>query len=315
MIFPLPYQQNRMSLPQLPTRILVSLGLALLCATAIAVGEGPSPLKAQLQIESGHSWRPPFGLDRVGRPFEAVVTIAGKLPPAGEFVLVGYRDGKEVSRQGLALSEKSPVVRTSLEAWPAEVALLVKSTTGGPFVELARQKVAWPVFEADAVAQPDRIINPVDLGTILVPADWLLLAGGQKANVAVAAISRSGDFSAGRVTTWYESAPQQKSTSAIPLPQGRKAQVTVALGPCSQTLERDVLHVAIEAGDSRELWHKTDPRNDRAPSAPVAPVRRRRNQAALRCAHLGARGRRQVRFDGLCPGVESRAQGYRSCVA
>ena len=32
--------------------------------------------------------------------------------------------------------------------------------------------------------------------------------------------------------------------------------MTAALGPCSQTFERDVLHVAIEAGDGRELWHK-----------------------------------------------------------
>ena len=200
----------------------VSLGFAVLCVTAIAVGEGVAPLRAQLQIESGHPWRPPFGLDRVGRPFEAVVTLTGKQPPAGEFVLVGYRDGREVSRQRLTFPEKSPVVRTCLEAWPAEVALLVKSTPGGQSVELARQKVAWPAFEAEAVARPDSVVNPVDLGTILVPADWLLLAGGQKASVEVAALSRRVDLSAGRVTTWYESAPQQKATAAIPLPKGAR---------------------------------------------------------------------------------------------
>ncbi len=57
-------------------------------------------------------------------------------------------------------------------------------------VELARQTIRLPEIEADAVAIPDHIVNPVDLGTILVPAGWLLLGPGQTATLEIAALSR-----------------------------------------------------------------------------------------------------------------------------
>jgi hypothetical protein len=184
------------------TTITVSLGLVTSIPTALAAGEGPSPVRMQLHIESGHPWRPPFKLDRVGHPFEAVAISTEKEPPTGQFVLVDYRDGREVSRQQLTwVGTKSPYyARVWLEAWPAEVALLVKSTPDSEAKELARQKVTLPSFEAEAAARPDRVINPVDLGTILVPADWLLLAGGQKATVELAALNRGNDLSAGHAT-------------------------------------------------------------------------------------------------------------------
>jgi hypothetical protein len=216
---------------------------------------GQATAKSLLQIEPGHPWRPPFGLDRVGRPLEAVVTLAERQPPASEFVLVGYRNGREISRQKLSLSEKSRVAGVALDAYPDEVVLLVRSAPGGESIEVARQPVAWPSFEAEAVARPDRVVNPVDLGTVLVPADWLLLAGGQEASLEVAALSRSGDLMA-RATAWYESSPQRKATAALSLIRGRKTQATLAPGPCSRTLDRDILHVAIQTGDGKELWHK-----------------------------------------------------------
>jgi len=36
-------------------------------------------------------------------------------------------------------------------------------------------------FEADAIARAEMPMNPVDLGAILVPEDWLLLGPGQAA--------------------------------------------------------------------------------------------------------------------------------------
>ena len=42
--------------------------------------------------------------------------------------------------------------------------------------------------------KPDTIVNPVDLGTILVPAGWLLLGPGQTATLEIAAISRTRDL-------------------------------------------------------------------------------------------------------------------------
>jgi hypothetical protein len=244
-----------MSRRHLLTMLGVLLVAPLLFPAFMAAGRPRSLAKARIEIEPGHPWRPPFGLERVGRALEAVVTFAEK-PPAGEFVLAGYGNGKEVSRQRLTIGEKPFIARACLEACPAAVALLFEPAPGAGFEEVTRKKVTWPAFEAEAVARPDRMVNPVDLGTILVPADWLLLAGGQKSSVEVAALQRSGGSAAGRATAWYESAPRQEAAATMPLAQGHKAQVTVTLGPCSQTLQRDVLHVAIKAADGKELWQK-----------------------------------------------------------
>src|SRR5689334_19248665 len=43
--------------------------------------------------------------------------------------------------------------------------------------------------EADAQAHPGEILNPVDLGAILVPHGWLLLGPGQNTIAEVAVLS------------------------------------------------------------------------------------------------------------------------------
>jgi len=243
-----------------PFLAAVGLLLAVTACLATAAGEGRERPTARLRIEPGHPWRPPFGLDRVGRPPDAVVEINAGQRPAGEHVLVGYRQGNEVCRHVLTLmGEKPPyVARAPLDAWPSEVVLFARAAPADEPVELARQPVSAPAFEAEAVARPDRVLHPVDLGTILVPGDWLLLAGGQKAEVDVAALSRSRDVPA-RVAAWYESAPAGKVAAELPLAQGRKAQRSLSLPACSTTLERDVLHVAIAGPDGTELWRKATP--------------------------------------------------------
>ena len=182
---------------------------------ALAVQGTASAEVVRMRVEPGHPWRPPFGLDRLGRPLDAVVEVPSGPMPAGEYVVVGYREGKEVSRQGVAFlpkrDEPPHVGRVTLEAWPSEVALWVKADPQARPVELARAAVKPPAFEAEAVALPEAALHPIDLGTILVPADWLLLAGGQKATVEVAALSRSNDMPGARVAAWYESAPEHIS--------------------------------------------------------------------------------------------------------
>ncbi len=239
---------------------------------ALAAGDAPSPPVAQMQIVPGHPWRPPFGLDRVGRPPDVVVTFAGNGPPAGEFVLVGYRQGKEVGRQAvIPAGTKAPyVARVSLEAGPAEVVLLVRSSPGGEPVELARQAVTLPPFEAESVARPESVIHPVDLGTILVPHDWLLLAGGQKAAVEVAALNRGADASGARAIAWYESAPGEKTQVPMPLKPGEKARATLAVGAGARTVKKDALHVTIVDAEGKELWRKTI-RVMRVPDPPPCP--------------------------------------------
>ena len=174
------------------TRYLVAALLLFLrllhSGDAVAAEAKPT---AQIRIDPGHPWRPPFGLDRIGRPLTAVVEIAAGAQPATQYALAAYLDGKEITRSVLSPTGKPPYsCQVSFPQGPTELVLEAKSADG-KVVDLARQKVDRPAFEAEAIARPERIINPVDLGAILVPSDWLLLAGGQKGKIDVAAICRT----------------------------------------------------------------------------------------------------------------------------
>ena len=51
----------------------------------------------QVRLDSGHPWRPPFGLDRVGRPI-AVVVESSEKPESASFTLTALWKGKEIQR-------------------------------------------------------------------------------------------------------------------------------------------------------------------------------------------------------------------------
>jgi hypothetical protein len=232
------------------------LGGLFLLQLSDAGGADQQKPASQIRIDSGHPWRPPFGLDRVGRPLSAVVEVAAQRQPPPECVLVGYLLGKEIARSRLTLTGKPPYkCRASFDPWPTELVLLAKSAEGAP-VELARQTVERVPFESDAAARPDRVIHPVDLGTVLAPNDWLLLADGQKGTAEVAAICRTGDVPNGRVTAWFESAPAAKTTADMPLVKDRRAHVSLALPPVPTTVDHDVLHVSIRPANGVELSQK-----------------------------------------------------------
>lgn len=243
--------------------VAVVLGSRGLAAEEAAVKTVSAVADVRLTVEPGHPWTPPFGLARVGRPWEAVLEIPSGVKPAAAYVLVAYRDGKEVRRQDVKLAgptSPGPAARfgrVTLEAGLSEVALLATVEAPTQAAEIARVPVKLPPFEADAVARPDRVIHPVDLGTIFVPADWLLLAGGQKAEVEVAALSRDGAVTGAGAIAWYESAPNQRVRSDLALSAGRKSQARLALHPASQTLYQDLLHVSIVDGAGQEKWRKS----------------------------------------------------------
>ena len=177
-----------------------------------ASGTGPQKPVAQIEIDRGHPWRPPFGLQRVGQPLTVVVKIEPDRR-LSEYALVGYQKNKELRRSPLSLTGKPPYsCRVSFDRWPTELVLFAKSAAGAS-VELARRPVEPVPLEADAIARPDGLINPVDLGTVLVPSDWLLLADGQRGSIDVAAICRSGEVPHGRAVAWFEHAPQAKTAT------------------------------------------------------------------------------------------------------
>ena len=157
---------------------------------------------------------------------DAVVELPSAAKSSEAYVLVCYRDGKEIRRQPVAFvdSYRRPrrFGRVTLDDWPSEVALL-SQVAGQPPTEVARARVEPPAFEAEAVARPDVVIHPVDLGTILPPADWLLLAGGQPAEVEVAALSRHADVagaSADRLVRVGPGPAREDRLAARPRAQG-----------------------------------------------------------------------------------------------
>jgi hypothetical protein len=274
----------------LPILLLFILGMSSVLGQEPTVDKIPSQTDVQIKIvESGHPWQPPFGLNRVGRSYDVVVTFQSKELPSGEFRLISYSQGKELSKKTINLTNKMPFSgnmlkpnaigydqfgisyigtraftdktvdaftgRTTMIENTDQVALFFTASGKDP-VELARQEVILPSLEAEAVARPEKVINPVDLNAILVPADWLLLAGGQKAYVTVAALNRNKNISSARTTAWFNSAPQNKVSQQLPLSQGNRVQKDLLLPECSRTLEKDILHISIEEPEGKELWHK-----------------------------------------------------------
>ena len=59
---------------------------------------------ARIRIDPGHPWRPPFGLDRIGRPLNVVVEVVAD-PKLSEYTLVGYLKGKEIARSPLSIAQ------------------------------------------------------------------------------------------------------------------------------------------------------------------------------------------------------------------
>jgi hypothetical protein len=211
---------------------------------------------AQIRIDRGHPWRPPFGLDRVGRPLTVVVEISGDRQPSPQYNLVAYRSGKETARAALVLTGKAPYVcRRSFDPWPAELVVEARSRDGA-VTELARQTIDSVPFEAEAIARPQEAVNPVDLGAIFVPSDWLLLSDGQAGRIDVAAISRAGDVPGARATAWFDSEPERKTAADLKLMQDRRSQSQLSLPPIPANVDRDVLHVSLAWGNGGELWHK-----------------------------------------------------------
>jgi hypothetical protein len=121
---------------------------------------------------------------------------------------------------------------------------------------VTRMKVPPSAFEAEVDVRPDNVINPVDLGTILPPNDWLLLSAGQKGELELAAISRASDMAGAHATVWYESAPANKITSDLSLQRNRKASVKMTLPASAASRNHDVLQVSISDGGGKEVWHR-----------------------------------------------------------
>jgi hypothetical protein len=240
--------------------IIVALILFLSGTRPSSADDGPNPKAGySVRLEIGHPWRPPFGLDRVGRPLVAVVK-ASERPTGADYVLSLLDRGKLVSRHEVRFPAVPPYsTRVAITGDGDELVLsTATSPKGTKAVELVRRRIDIADIEGEAIARPNQVVNPVDLGTILVPNDWLFLGPGQSATLEVAAFSRMSDVPRGELKVYYHSEPASSATKPMPLRAGvvGRQHFEIALAPPAQ--DRDELRVILQQ-DLRPLWVKAIP--------------------------------------------------------
>jgi hypothetical protein len=239
------------------------LGWVLFLAGDLVVGNARSdpvaPSGYTITLESGHPWRPPFGLERVGRPLMAVIESSSR-PRDSDYVLSLLDRGKEVARQPVSFPAQPPYSATiKVAEYGDQLVLSAGKPKDARRIELARQTIRTPGIDFEAVARSEGLVNPVDLGTILVPHGWLLLGPGQGGGLEIAAFCRQRDEPDARVRCSFRSAPKLDRTAIVSLPKGRKQAVVLRLPEPSKTLDRDVLDVSLENGRRELLAHKSIP--------------------------------------------------------
>lgn len=221
---------------------------------------------ANLSVDAGHAWQPPFGMDRVGSPPVVHVELATKAPPASDYFITTYAGERETGRKPLTFHHDAGTgypttsagarqyyAHLRLDSRPTAVALYV--ACDGQSREVARQVIAWPEIDADAVARPEHAVNPVDLGTVLVPHDWLLIQYGQAPVVTVTAFSYAEDHPKARVRAWF--ADGAATETPMPIARGERGARKLKI-KSPEGSDRTVLHVRIVEGP-RELWRKDIP--------------------------------------------------------
>ena len=245
------------------------VALCLPAAAAAAEGVCNETVKAvAVTIEEGHAWRPPFGLDRVGRPITVGVEIESDQRLLREYYLAGYVNGQETERKVLSVMRRTfgrktsaealhgGVAKAILETHPEEIALYSRCRFEGEDLELARKEVPLPPIQVEALARPAGLVNPVDLGTIFVPHDWLLLAPGRKTEVEAAAIAYGQSVPDGRLVAWFESDEQGRVSAALEVQDRKRSEAKLTLDAVRPAGANDVLHVALLDSQRKELWHK-----------------------------------------------------------
>ncbi len=222
----------------------------------MAAAPPESPPRFTLQLEPDHPWRPPFGLERVGRPISIRVESTTR-PEPGKYSVVTRCLGKEIASLPLTWPKASPYsVALTLEGKPRvdEIALMADGAT-----ELARLPIKLPDFEAAAIARPDEAVNPVDLGTILVPHNWLLLEPGKPATLEFAALSRNRHIAGARLTASNGAGPEVTVADPVHLPRGERISLKIPLPQASSEAERGQLRITLHDGLGKNLWNTSIP--------------------------------------------------------
>jgi len=212
----------------------------------------PQP-QSPLRIDPGHFWRPPFGVERVGQPTRIVVETSAAPKAGDEALLVGYHEGQELLREQVKFEGQSPATK-DVDPLIDRVVLLVGKDDA--WRELASLAIERSEFEADAEAKPKVPVNPIDLGAVFPPADWLVLSPGQRARVRVVAFRCLADTLDAHAVAWFDSRPGQRAQAALRLSQGKRSEVIMDLPEPSFQGTHDTLWTIVQDPGGKELWRK-----------------------------------------------------------
>lgn len=236
-------------------RILAGM-LIFLAGAAEPAGPRERPAAFSIVLDRGHPWRPPFGLDRVGSPITARLRRSGSTVPAMDLFLSARVSGRERSATPVQFAPGQLQSERIALAGDVDEVVLVRRIASQPGSELARAQAGVPELEIDALAVADPRINPVDLGAILPPSDWLLVGASQTVTVDVAAVSHASQARKAELAAWFEATPQQRITHPVILEPDKRLQVRLSGLATPKGADRTVLSVGLTDSARRPLWQK-----------------------------------------------------------
>ncbi len=142
----------------------LTIALFFTCLLAVSTSEASADDQTDRQpafkitLDPGHPWRPPFGLERIGRAVQVVVEARDR-PEAANYFVTSFLKGKQGPSYPVCFSAESPwFARVTLEHDADELALERDRKPPEKPVELARQVIRASGIRrgSNRSARPDR---------------------------------------------------------------------------------------------------------------------------------------------------------------
>lgn len=234
----------------------------------------PDPTAPRIEYQVPSPWRPPFGLDRPGAPSNVRIVVPDPIEKAAYILETSSGADAALSMTYTAEQLSKSMIVVPLPAYVDKARLTV--VKDGAHVPISEIKIDRPALEAAADAFPESTINPIDLGTVLPPKGWLVLAPKMQTRVRVAA-SWKGDGALKLLArAWFDHAPEASGSGTLETSRGDRERTkpirpfnhTDAPAPWEthftlpappMTQDRSVLHVVLEDEHRAQKWMQDIP--------------------------------------------------------
>ena len=123
--------------------VLSVIGGLVGCPRSVVIDRAPGR-RTGFTLDPGHPWRPPFGLERIGRPV-VIVVEAGARPDAANYLVTAFSKGKQGASYPVRFPTEAPYsARVTLDRDADEVVFSSDRKPPEKPVELARQAIRFP---------------------------------------------------------------------------------------------------------------------------------------------------------------------------